>query len=155
MSAPQGSETTEPAKKVVGKFSSMLMRSSGPSDPQIERLKILHKDSTTEDLGTMTIQGVEALGQRFTWTTPAGAMGNDRPMVYTQESWITTGDNPRSLNVRQVSDDPQAGKSTTELQSLSLEEPDLSVFQSPEGYEIVTQEVHSAACPKELKQPEQ
>jgi hypothetical protein len=153
--APAGSDATEPGKSVVGKIASMSMKSSSVSNPQFDYLKSLHYNSTSEDLGTTTIQGVGAHGHRFTWTTPAGAMGNDQPMVHTQETWITTGDNPRALNVRQVADDPQSGKSTLELVNLSLEEPDLSVFQPPEGYEIVTQEMHSAQCPEAHKTPAQ
>jgi len=155
MNAPPGSETPETAKKIVGKVSSVVERSSSVSDPLSDLLRVVQDNSTAEDLGTATIQGVEAHGKRFTWTIPAGATGNDKPMVHTQEDWFTTGDNPRELNVRHVNEDPESGKSTTELESLSLEDPDLSVFQPPEGYEIVTEEVHSAPCPKELKQPPQ
>jgi hypothetical protein len=155
MDAPADSDTREPAKRVVGKITSMSMKSSNVSNSGIDYLKNLHYNSTVEDLGTTTIQGVEARGKRFTWTTPAGAMGNDQPMVHTQETWITTGDNPKALNVRQVAEDPQFGKSTSELANLSLDEPDLSTFQPPEGYEIVTQEMHSAPCPNALKTPAQ
>lgn len=145
--APQGDETLEPAKRVVGKFSSVLMKTDSPAD----FMRNISDNLKTEDLGITTIQGVRARGRRFTRTTPAGAMGNDQPMVHTQEDWFTTGDNPRELNIRHVDEDPESGKSTTELESLSLEEPDLSIFQPPEGYEIVKRETHSAQCPKELK----
>lgn len=155
MNAPAGSDTTEPAKSFVGKIASGSFKSSSDSNPQIDYLRSLHYNSTREDLGTTTIQGLEAHGTRITWTTPAGTMGNDQPMVHTQETWITTADNPRALNVRQISDDPESGKSTLELVSLSLDEPDLSVFQPPESYEIVTKEMHSASCSKALKQPAQ
>jgi len=154
LNAPQESETTEAAKKVVGRVTSMMWTSSA-ANPLAGGFKPPQINSTTEDLGTTIIKGVEAHGKQFTWTTPAGAYGNDRPMVHTHETWITTGDNPRYLNVRNIDDDPRSGRSTMELERLSLEEPDLAVFQVPEGYEIVTSEVHSAPCPKEMKQPAQ
>src|SRR5208282_1125678 len=36
--------------------------------------------STTENLGTASVQGVEARGRLTTTTTPAGAVGNDAPL---------------------------------------------------------------------------
>jgi hypothetical protein len=42
-----------------------------------------------------------------------------------------------------------------DLVSLSLEEPDLSLFQPPDGYETVTEEIRSARCPEEHKTPAQ
>jgi hypothetical protein len=91
-----------------------------------------------EDLGTMTIQGIKAHGHRFTTTTPVGEIGNDQPLVQTQETWQATG---LGLEVRSVSDDPQQGKRTTELVKLDQSEPDSALFQPPEGYEIVTEEM--------------
>jgi hypothetical protein len=42
--------------------------------------------------------------------------------------------------VREVTDDPQAGRSTKELENLNQDEPDASIFQPPAGYEIVNKE---------------
>ena len=91
-----------------------------------------------EDLGIMTIQGIEAHGRRFTTTTPAGEIGNDQPLVSKQENWQATG---FELQVRSVSDDPQQGKQSMELVKLDQSEPDPALFQPPEGYEIVTEEM--------------
>jgi hypothetical protein len=94
-------------------------------------------------LGTQTIQGVVATGIRTTRTTPAGAEGNDAPLVRVTELW-----NAKSLGlvVREVREDPVTGKETKELVELSQSEPDPSTFQPPEGYEIVTQELHAVRC---------
>jgi hypothetical protein len=101
------------------------------------------KEGSREDLGTQTIQGVQARGTRTTHTTPIGAVGNDAPLVRTTEVWMA-----RSLNlmVRQVIDDPRTGKRTRELVELSQSEPDISAFQPPEGYEIETLELHEIPC---------
>jgi len=96
-----------------------------------------------EDLGTTTIQGVEAKGTHWTSTTPVGAIGNDQPLVRTSETWMATGLN---LVVREVSDDPQSGKRTKELVSLSQSDPDPQAFQPPEGYEVVNEEMHEVPC---------
>jgi hypothetical protein len=96
-----------------------------------------------EDLGTTTIEGVEAHGTRITWTTPAGEIGNDAPLVRTEETWWATG---IGLQLREVNDDPQTGKRTREIVSLSLTDPDPALFQPPEGYEVVTETAHPVAC---------
>lgn len=97
-----------------------------------------------EDLGTETIQGVEARGRRTTTTIPAGAIGNDAPLVRTRETWTAIAPGLGGLLVREVSDDPQLGQTTKELQNLSQDEPDPSLFQPPAGYEIVNKD--AAGC---------
>jgi hypothetical protein len=92
----------------------------------------------SEDLGTTTIQGLTAHGQRSTSTTPAGEIGNDQPLVSTQEEWIATG---YGFSVRSIRDDPQQGKETTELVKMETGEPDPAVFLPPEGYETVVDEM--------------
>jgi hypothetical protein len=98
---------------------------------------------TSEDLGTESIQGIEARRRRRTTTIPTGAEGNDEPLVITSDRWtaLTVGD---GLLVREISDDPRHGKTTQELINLSPSEPDQTTFQPPEGYEIVTKE--SSGC---------
>jgi hypothetical protein len=105
-----------------------------------------------EDLGTQTIQGVEARGRRYTTTTPAGAIGNDAPLTSITETWTAIAPvGLRGLYVRQVSDDPQSGKYTRELTNFTQAEPDASVFQPPEGYEIVNKPAPSSACPAQTE----
>jgi hypothetical protein len=99
---------------------------------------------TSENLGTESIQGVEARGRRYTTTIPAGAMGNDAPLVSTSEMWTALAGGLNGLLVRDIRDDPRSGKTTRELTSLSQSEPDPATFQPPEGYEIVTKE--SSGC---------
>ena len=99
-----------------------------------------------ENLGTESVQGVEARGRRYTTTIPTGTAGNDAPIVSTLEVWTALGLN--SLVVRYIRDDPRSGKTTRELTSLSQSEPDPSTFQPPEGYEIVTKD--SSGCPGEI-----
>ncbi|MGA7831667.1 MAG: hypothetical protein WCA21_11955 [Terracidiphilus sp.] len=100
----------------------------------------------TEDLGTDTIQGVEARGHRTTITTPAGTIGNDAPLVRTNEVWTASAPGLRGLLVRSVSDDPQAGKMNRELTNFTQAEPDASVFQPPSDYEIVNKDATVSNC---------
>jgi hypothetical protein len=96
-----------------------------------------------EDLGTDSIMGVEVRGNRTTFTTPAGQIGNSEPLVRISETWMAPS---LGIALRQVSDDPQSGKMTRELVGIYLNEPDPSTFQPPEGYEVVTQEMHPVPC---------
>jgi hypothetical protein len=102
-----------------------------------------------EDLGTQTINGVEARGHRIITTTPVGAIGNDAPLVSINEMWTATAPGLRGLVARSVMDGPQSGKSTRELTNFTQAEPDASVFQPPEGYEIVNRPAPGSVCPGE------
>ncbi len=119
--------------------------SGGPSlldDHQGQRLRDQWPEGELHqvDLGTESIQGIEARGRLHTTTIPAGAIGNDEPLVSTKEVWtaITAGLN--GLLVRDTSNDPRQGKTTRELTNLSPGDPESTTFQPPEGYEIVTRD---------------
>lgn len=100
---------------------------------------------TDESLGTKTIDGVLVVGHRRTWVTPAGAAGNSAPLVKTEEDWIAPSLGGQTLSL--MMDDPQNGKQTLELISLTLGEPQPSLFQPPPEYEIVTVTSHQVPCP--------
>jgi hypothetical protein len=102
---------------------------------QAERLR-----PTMEDLGTDTILGIEARGRRTTYTTPAGAIGNNEPLMRTSDVWTAVTPGLRGLSVRDVNNDPQMGTTTRELVNFAQAEPDAAVFQPPSGYEIVNRE---------------
>jgi hypothetical protein len=96
-----------------------------------------------EDLGTTTIQGYEAQGKRLTTTIPAGEVGNSEPIVIVNEHWSS----PRfPFALRDINDDPRSGKRTRELVSLTPGEPDLSIFQPPQGYDVSEEELHQITC---------
>lgn len=97
----------------------------------------------SEDLGTQTIQGVVAQGRRTTDTIPTGTVGNDAPLIRTTEAWSSK---TVPFMVRLITDDPRFGKTTRELVEFSQAEPDEALFQPPEGYQIVTQEMHQVPC---------
>jgi hypothetical protein len=96
-----------------------------------------------EDLGTTTIEGLEAHGRRLTTTYQTGEMGNDAPIVTTQEDWTSS---EYHISVRQVTDDPRSGKRTRELVDFTPGEPDPATFQPPEGFDVTTDELHQVTC---------
>lgn len=152
--ASASSETSEPDRGDADKSASGAARSSSGPVPGGARPEQSVFTTVEEDLGTATIQGVKARGKRITRITPVGKAGNDVPLVSTEESWIATELGPDSPALRHDTDDPQFGKSTRELVNLSLEEPGLSTFLPPEGYEVVnitSEKMQPAPCPKALK----
>ena len=95
------------------------------------------------DLGSISIQGVEAHGQRITRTIAVGEVGNDQTIVTVEENWMAPS---LGLELRQSTEDPRTGKRTRELVNLTLEEPDPSLFQPPADYKVTTEELHPVAC---------
>jgi hypothetical protein len=97
-----------------------------------------------EDLGESSIQGISVHGHRLITTIPAGQIGNNQPIVTTSENWSSA---EFGLTLRDIVDDPRSGKRTRELVNLTPGEPDPTVFQIPDGYEVTTQEMHPVSCP--------
>jgi len=80
---------------------------------------------------------------------PAGAIGNDAPLVRISEAWTAIAPGLRGLMARDVTDDQQWGKMTKELTNFTQAEPDASVFQPPSDYEIVNNPAPGSVCPGE------
>ncbi|HEY1896156.1 MAG TPA: hypothetical protein VGG62_07790 [Terracidiphilus sp.] len=96
-----------------------------------------------DEIGSISIQGVEAHGQRITRTISMGEAGNDHTIVTVEEDWMAPS---LGLMLRESIDDPRIGKRTRELISLTLGEPDPSLFQPPADYAVTTEELHAIAC---------
>jgi hypothetical protein len=86
-----------------------------------------------ERLNGKTIAGVYAEGIRITTTYPIDYFGNDRPIVTFRETWTSP---ELRMTVLSIDDDPRTGLRTVEITDLSRGEPELSVFQAPEGYTV-------------------
>lgn len=91
-------------------------------------------ESKFEQLGEMSIEGLEAHGSRDTSTYPAGMFGNTLPIVAVREVWYST-DLRVPLLIK--NDDPRTGKSVTRLTNISLDEPPASLFEVPPDYTIL------------------
>lgn len=94
------------------------------------------KNNRTEKLGTRTIAGVLCDGTRTVRTTPAEELGNEQPIESIDEIWVAR--DPGLVMLR-ITDDPQNGRTTTEVTDLSLADPDPSLFAPPPGYKLVEQ----------------
>ncbi len=87
----------------------------------------------TESLPPQTIEGLYATGFRFTNTTPAGYVGNDRDLTTTRETWTAQD---LGITLRTIVDDPRNGKTTTSVTDVQQTVPDPSLFQAPDGYQL-------------------
>ncbi len=86
-----------------------------------------------EELGTQTIEGVKAEGQRTTVTIPAGKMGNDRPLITVSERWFSP---ELGVVVMSRHSDPRFGTTTYRLTAIDRREPPASQFQIPPDYKL-------------------
>ena len=89
---------------------------------------------TRESLGTQQIEGVSAEGTRVTRTIPAGAIGNDRPIQITVESWTSPD---LHVLVLQKRNDPRFGETVYRLTNVKRDEPDPTLFQVPSNFKVV------------------
>jgi hypothetical protein len=91
------------------------------------------KKSAGEPLGKQTIEGVNADGMREVSTIEAGAIGNDRPIQISTESWYSAD---LQMNVVTKHSDPRTGDESFRLTNISRAEPAAYLFQLPAGYQI-------------------
>lgn len=133
VSSGNGPGATFPLPRTASPVDSTLL--PGPNSDQ--------RNTAHEDLGADNIMGVEVRGSRITATTPAGAQGNDEPLVSTTEMWMAPS---LGLTLRSISDDPRMGKSDREVVSLELNDPDPSIFQPPAGYQLDADVMQPVPC---------
>lgn len=88
---------------------------------------------TTTSLGTKSIDGVSANGTLVTRTIPAGAIGNQKPIVITTERWYSPD---LQIVVMTKTSDPRMGEFVRQLTNIQRTEPDASLFQVPADYTI-------------------
>jgi len=113
-------------------------REAGPAD---------QANVTTTSLGTQTINGVSATGTRTTRTIPAGAIGNEKPIVITSERWYSSD---LQIVVMSKYSDPRTGETVMQVTNIQRSEPDASLFQVPADYTIEKGRPHGAFGPKPL-----
>jgi hypothetical protein len=88
---------------------------------------------TKEQLGTKSINGIQAEGVRVTRTIPAGEMGNEKPISVVTERWYSPD---LQVAVMTVHTDPMMGTVTTKLSNVIQGAPDASLFQVPSDYTV-------------------
>lgn len=90
-------------------------------------------DVSKEQLGTKTVDGVQAEGVRVTRTIPAGTMGNEKAITVVTERWYSPD---LQMVVLTSHTDPMMGTVTTKLVNATQGAPDPSLFQLPSDYAV-------------------
>jgi hypothetical protein len=108
--------------------------SSGPVFIQRSMVVNDQGQSTIEDLGLQTIEGVLANGMRTTRTIPAGQIGNEKPLSIVTEVW--TSPDLKAI-VYSKRSDPRMGEQTFRLTDIARTEPDPSLFTVPSDFKIL------------------
>lgn len=93
-----------------------------------EKLASEAGETTRETLPSQVIEGVTCEGIRETRTIPAGAIGNEKPIVIVSESW--TSPELHLLMMRKRTD-PRFGETLYKVSDLKRVEPDPALFQMP------------------------
>jgi TonB family protein len=101
--------------------------------PMIDISNRVKGESRTEQLGTQTVEGIAAEGIRYIDTIQAGAIGNERPIEIVRERWYSP---ELQMVILMKHVDPRYGESIQRLTNIDRSEPDASLFQVPDGYEV-------------------
>jgi hypothetical protein len=86
-----------------------------------------------DSLGERTIQGISTRGCRVSTLIPAKLFRNDQPFTIIDESWSSP---ELQITLLRVHHDPSGNDEITQLDNISLEEPDAQLFQFPQDYAI-------------------
>jgi hypothetical protein len=85
------------------------------------------------DLGEKEIGGVKAHGSKSETIIPAGAQGNDKPLVHKTEMWFSTDlATPVYMHLSM----PEFGDIVTHVENVKFGDVPASTFALPEGYAI-------------------
>ncbi len=114
------------AKQMMKMHEKMHAADEAQGDPEQAQV-------TRESLGTQQIEGVTAEGTRVTRTIPAGAIGNERPIQITVESWTSPD---LHVLVLQKRNDPRFGETVYRLTNIKRDEPDPTLFQVPSNFKM-------------------
>ena len=112
--------------------------SSGETSPTVERPQRtipedLRPKTSVEQLGTDTIEGLMVEGKRRTTTIPAGARGNDSPMIIISEVWTSP---ELKIEILGKTSNPRVGENIRRLTNIQRVEPDPDLFRVPTDYKI-------------------
>jgi len=93
---------------------------------------------SVERLGTKVIEGVEAEGERRSYTVPVGQDHNDHPIVVVHETWYCA---ELKIIVLETNDDPRSGPTTNRLVNIVRGEPDVAKYRPPADYVVKSAQI--------------
>ena len=91
-------------------------------------------ETSKENIGSDTIEGLPVRGVRVSQTYPPGALGNDRPLTVVTEYWYSEA---LKINLLTKRTDPRYGVQMVRVTELLRQEPDPELFAIPGEYKLV------------------
>jgi hypothetical protein len=111
----------------------LRMKNPAPTAPWAPEAQAAAQSTASTDLGEKEIGGVKAHGSKSETTIPAGAQGNEKPLVHTTELWFSTDlGTPVYMNLSM----PEFGNIVTHVENVKFGDVPASTFALPEGYAI-------------------
>jgi hypothetical protein len=109
-------------------------RESAPYGAPGKSHMVQGSNSESEDLGKQSIGGLETVGTRETTVIPAGAIGNNSPILSKREFWYSP-----QLGVNLISklQHPLSGTQNFQVSDIALGQPDAKLFEVPSGFKIL------------------
>ena len=107
-------------------------------------------DEKTEVLPSRSIEGVMAEGKRVTRTIPAGAIGNEQPIVSVTEEWRSP---ELQVLVMTRTSDPRTGESVYKLQNIIARGTQHFVVRSACGLLDSRRPAFAGSCPLSSRAP--
>ena len=104
---------------------------SGNPNTLVMQMPDEKRDVSKEDLGTRNLEGLGCTGTRQTITIPAGAVGNEKPILIVTETWVAPA---IGTVMESTTDDPRYGKTTYQLTNVQTSEPARSLFEPPADF---------------------
>jgi TonB family protein len=93
-------------------------------------------ETTREEIGNDTMEGLSVKGVRVTQTYATGALGNDRPLTMVTEYWYAA---ELRINLLTKRTDPRYGVQTVRVTELERREPDAALFAIGDEYKVVNE----------------
>jgi TonB family protein len=93
-------------------------------------------ETTREEIGTDTMEGLPVKGVRVTQTYASGTLGNDRPLTIVTEYWYAA---QLRINLLTKRTDPRHGVQSVRVTELNRQEPDASLFAIGDDYKVVNE----------------
>ena len=121
-----------PERKEVLRLQGAALDEAAPVQPPVP-------SGATTDLGEKVIAGVKASGTRSETTIPAGAQGNEQPLVHKSETWFSP-DLATIVSMRMSM--PEIGDFFMHVENLKFGDVPASTFALPEGYRILDIALH-------------
>lgn len=115
------------------KLEAEMVAARGRADMTVAIRRAPAWEEKTEKLVAKNIEGVMAQGTRTTRTIPAGAIGNEQPILNVTEEWRSQD---LQVLVLTRTSDPRSGESTYRLANIVRADPGQSWFEVPPDYTV-------------------